>query len=68
VLGLIAATLIAAFTTQAPFFTIYLFFTFCSLLLIVAAYKRNSSPVVVLNTGYLFINVYGLLQAIPGVL
>jgi len=62
--GLISAFTIAAFTTSAPFVWVYIFFTLASIFLIIAAYKRNSAPVIILNGGYFFINILGLYKAL----
>lgn len=62
--GLLAAGMIAFFQDQAPFLAIYFLFLVGNIALIIAGYVRNSAPLIVLNLGFMAINLFGIIKAL----
>jgi len=63
-LSLISASLIALMNQDAPFLLVFSIFLLANILLILAGYLRNSSPLIFLNIGFTLINIIGLVGII----
>jgi hypothetical protein len=63
IFSFLAAGILAILSDAAPLGIVFGIFLLANFLCMIAAYKRRSSPMIILNLGFLVINITGLLNS-----